>query len=211
MQTDESPKQSSESSTHHSITDVKEILKKQTKKQLVDLIEVLMQYNKEGDKEETCEQCEYVQAAVEALYQLPHTKESVDTLPIGQMTFLDVEKYFQLERQVPLSGTSWEEPLPHIELPQCAYQMLEIIDRSARRCVQNEALIRYSVNNILFAVLDTVTMSALDDAQPLNPSDPSPFYSLFASNPSFLILGHHGYLHRIAPTPCTGRPRPSAG
>jgi hypothetical protein len=89
--------------------------------------------------------------------------------------------------------------------------MLEIIDRSARRCVQNEALIRYSVNNILFAVLDTVTMSALDDAQPLNPSDPSPFYSLFASNPSFLILGHHGYLHRIAPTPCTGRPRPSAG
>jgi hypothetical protein len=58
--------------------------------------------------------------------------------------------------------------------------MLEIIDRSARRCVQNEALIRYRVNNILFAVLDTVTMSALDDAQPLNPSDPSPFYSLFA-------------------------------
>lgn len=46
--------------------------------------------------------------------------------------------------------------------------MLDIIDGSARRCVKNEAIIRCRMNILLFAILDVVTMSAPEDAQPLN-------------------------------------------
>ena len=46
--------------------------------------------------------------------------------------------------------------------------MLDIINRSARRCVKSEALIRCRMNILLFAVLDAVMKSAPEDSQPLN-------------------------------------------
>lgn len=46
--------------------------------------------------------------------------------------------------------------------------MLEIFDKFARRSVKNEAMIRCRLNNILFAVLDSVMTSAPDDTHPLN-------------------------------------------
>ncbi|KAJ5969032.1 hypothetical protein N7501_005280, partial [Penicillium viridicatum] len=170
MQTEGSPSQSSKaSSTCYSDTinaakEIYERLEKHTN-ELVDLIEDLMQYTGKSDKKMTWE---FVQPAVKALHQLPHTKRHVNALPISKMTFVDVEDHFGLEYQNPLSGSLWEEPLPHIELPRCAYQMLDIIDGSARRCVKNEALTRCRMNILLFAILDVVTMSAPEDAQPLN-------------------------------------------
>ncbi|KAJ5427281.1 hypothetical protein N7465_002351 [Penicillium sp. CMV-2018d] len=169
IQTEGSPNQSSEASTYHSrtINEVKEICERLENhtNELVDLVEDLMQSTEKGDKDVTWE---IVQPAVEALHWLPHTNKHVNTLLIDKMTFVDVEDYLGLEYQNPLSGSSWEEPLPHIELPQCAYQMLDIINRSTRRCVKSEVLIRCRTNILLFAVLDAVMMSAPKDAQPLN-------------------------------------------
>ncbi|CAI7651699.1 unnamed protein product [Penicillium viridicatum] len=169
MQTEGSPNQSSKASTCYSdtINAAKEIHERLEKhaNELVGLIEDLMQHTGKSDKDMTWE---FVQPAVKALHQLPHTKRHVNTLPISKMNFEDVEKNFGLQYQNPLSGSPWAEPLPHIELPQCAYQMLDIIDESARRCVKNEALIRCRMNILLFAVLDVVMMSAPEDAQPLN-------------------------------------------
>lgn len=122
MQTEGSPSQSSKaSSTCYSDTinaakEIYERLEKHTN-ELVDLIEDLMQYTGKSDKKMTWE---FVQPAVKALHQLPHTKRHVNTLPISKMTFVDVEDHFGLEYQNPLSGSLWEEPLPHIELPRCA-------------------------------------------------------------------------------------------
>lgn len=115
IQTEGSPNQSSEASTYHShtINEVKEIrerLENHTN-EIVDLVEDLMQCTEKGDKDVIWE---LVQPAVEA---------RVNTLPIGKMTYVDVEDYFGLEYQNILSGSSWEEPLPHIELPRCACKL----------------------------------------------------------------------------------------
>ncbi|KAJ5498006.1 hypothetical protein PEX2_006600 [Penicillium expansum] len=149
------------------ITNVEELCKRleKHKKELVDLVEGLIQHTEKGDKEGTWK---FALAAVKELQLLPRANQPIDSLPIGKMTYEDVEKYFGLEPQRPLRGTSWEGPLPHIQLPQCAYQMLEIFDKFARRSVKNEAMIRCRLNNILFAVLDSVMTSAPDDTHPLN-------------------------------------------
>lgn len=105
------------------ITNVEELCKRleKHKKELVDLVEGLIQHTEKGDKEGTWK---FALAAVKELQLLPRANQPIDSLPIGKMTYEDVEKYFGLEPQRPLRGTSWEGPLPHIQLPQCACELV---------------------------------------------------------------------------------------
>ncbi|KAJ5274182.1 hypothetical protein EN45_047290 [Penicillium chrysogenum] len=83
----------------------------------------------------------------------------IETLPIGEAARFDIVNGFGLQEQgeESLELQPWPPcPLPTVELPDSAQKMIEITNKYLRLSTQNEAATRCIINDILFALLDTV-------------------------------------------------------
>ncbi|KAJ5848821.1 hypothetical protein N7534_008139 [Penicillium rubens] len=95
----------------------------------------------------------------------------IETLPIGEAARFDIVNGFGLQEQgeESLELQPWPPcPLPTVELPDSAQKMIEITNKYLRLSTQNEAATRCIINDILFALLDTVVPYPNNGQWPLN-------------------------------------------